>query len=146
MGTFNDNIDGMIMASRKSGNRVESDTYKLFKAKMIEFTTAKNAGVLDDAAEITIIQKMVKELAEDINIYTNAGRHALAQEAIAQHDVLIKLLPAIADAATVETWVVATYGDGIEKNKMGAVIKAIKEIYIGFDGKLASEIVRKHLI
>lgn len=145
MGHFRDNIDNMIMTARKTGNRIEADTYKLFKAKMLEFTTAKNAGVLNDAAEITIIQKMVKELAEDISTYTAAGRHSLVEEASAQHDILTKLLPPIADAATVEAWVVTTYGDVIEKSKMGIVIKAIKAIYIGFDGKLASEIVKRHL-
>lgn len=146
MGKIYDNITNMIMTSMKSGNRNESDTYKLLKAKMLEFKTAKNAKVLDDAAEITIIQKMVKELAEDITTYTSANRIELVNESITQHDILNKLLPETADAATVESWVVTTFGDSIEKPKMGIVIKSIKEHFIGFDGKIASEIVRNHLV
>ena len=145
MGKIFANINNMIMTSMKSGKRDESETYKLLKAKMLEFNTAKNAKPLTDNAEITIIQKMVKELSEDIKTYTAANRLELATEASTQHAVLNKLLPTVADSSDVEAWLVTKYGDVLEKSQMGTVIKDIKEQFIGFDGKIASEIVRNHI-
>ena len=54
-------INKLIMESMKSGNKVASETYKLLKAKILEFKTAKNAKEYTDAEEINLIKKMIEE-------------------------------------------------------------------------------------
>ena len=58
---YNSEINKMIMTSMKSGDKEKSAVYRLLKSEFLKFTTAKNAKPLDDAAEIQIIRKMVKE-------------------------------------------------------------------------------------
>ena len=53
------NIDELIKTSMKSGNKVSLETYKLIKAKILEFKTQKNAPEYNEAAEISLLQKMV---------------------------------------------------------------------------------------
>lgn len=53
------NIDELIKNAMKSRNQVELRTFKGLKAKIQEFKTAKNAKPYDEAAELSIIKKLV---------------------------------------------------------------------------------------
>ena len=127
-------INNLIMCAMKARNKVALETYKMLKAKILEFKTAKNAKEYDESAEISLIQKMVQERLDSANIYKENGRHDLADGELAQADVLSELLPPIPTE------------DGIEKKSMGLVIKEVKEALIGADGKLISECVKSRLV
>ena len=45
----------------KAGNKERANVFKLIKAKMMEFVTRSDKPVLDVKAEISILNKMVKE-------------------------------------------------------------------------------------
>ena len=44
-----------IMEAVKNGNKKEAETYKLIKAKLMEFVTQKNAPELKEAEEVKIL-------------------------------------------------------------------------------------------
>ena len=76
---YNEEINKMIMTSMKSGEKEKAAVYRLLKSEFLKFSTAKDAKILDDSAEIQIIRKMVKERKESEKVYADAGRNDLAE-------------------------------------------------------------------
>lgn len=140
------NINAKIMEAMKAKNKVASETYKLLKAKILEFKTAKNAKEYTDAEEINLIKKMIEERKNTAQIYSDNNRPELAEAELAQANVLQDLMPALPTKKDVEQYINEYYPHGIEKKSMGLVIKEIKEALIGVDGKLVSECVKNILV
>lgn len=140
-----ENIDKMIMEAMKAKETVEASVYRLIKNEFLKFSTAKNAKPLDETAEISILQKMVKQREESIEAYKKNNRFDLIETEVAEMDVLMNLLPNVASKEEVEDYVTYWYPDGIEKKDMGKVIKEIKEKFTGVDGKMVADIVKSKL-
>lgn len=136
-------INAKIMEAMKAHDKVASETYKLLKAKIIEFKTAKNAKEYTDAEEIKLIQKMIQERQDSICIYLEANRGELADAELAQVHVLEELLPILPTEDDIREYLNEYYPNGVEKKSMGIVIKEIKEALIGVDGKLVADCVKK---
>lgn len=136
-------INAKIMEAMKSHNKVASETYKLLKAKILEFKTAKNAREYNDSEEISLIRKMIDDRLNSAEIYKNNNRQDLADEELAQSDVLQTLLPALPTEDDIIEYLNEHYSEGIEKKQMGAVIKEVKTNLIGVDGKLVANCVNK---
>ena len=139
-------INAKIMEAMKSKNHVASETFKLIKAKIIEFKTQKNAPEYNEEAEIKLLQKMVKEREESAKIYKNAGRAELADAELAQVAVINELLPKVASQEDVENYINKKYPNGIEKKSMGIVIKEVKTEFIGVDGGMVANLVKTKLV
>lgn len=139
-------INKKIMEAMKAHDKVASETYKLLKAKILEFKTAKNAKEYNDAEEINLIRKMIQERKDSMQIYIENNRHDLADAEFAQIEVLDTLLPDIPTEEDINEYINNYYPSGIEKKSMGLVIKEIKEALLGVDGKLVADIVKTHLI
>ena len=139
-------VNKKIMEAMKSHNKVESETYKLLKAKILEFKTAKNAKEYNETEEINLIRKMIDDRMNSAEIYKNNNRQDLANDELAQADVLQALLPALPTEDDIREYLNEHYPNGIEKKQMGMVIKEIKNVLIGADGKLVSECVRNCLL
>ena len=140
------NINAKIMEAMKAKNKVASETYKLLKAKILEFKTAKNAKEYTDAEEINLIKKMIEERKNTAQIYSDNNRPELAEAELAQADVLQALLPALPTEDDIKEYLNEYYPHGIEKKSMGLVIKEIKEALVGADGKLVAECVKNILV
>ena len=139
-------INAKIMEAMKSKNHVASETFKLIKAKIIEFKTQKNAPEYNEEAEIKLLQKMVKEREESAKIYKNAGRAELADAELAQVAVINELLPKVASQEDVENYLNKKYPNGIEKKSMGIVIKEVKTEFVGVDGGMVANLVKTKLV
>ena len=139
-------INAKIMEAMKSKNNVASETFKLIKAKIIEFKTQKNAPEYNEEAEIKLLQKMVKEREESAKIYKNAGRAELADAELAQVAVINELLPKVASQEDVENYLNKKYLNGIEKKSMGIVIKEVKTEFVGVDGGMVANLVKTKLV
>ena len=139
-------INAKIMEAMKSKNNVASETFKLIKAKIIEFKTQKNAPEYNEEAEIKLLQKMVKEREESAKIYKNAGRAELADAELAQVAVINELLPKVASQEDVENYLNKKYPNGIEKKSMGIVIKEVKAEFVGVDGGMVANLVKTKLV
>ena len=139
-------INAKIMEAMKSKNNVASETFKLIKAKIIEFKTQKNAPEYNEEAEIKLLQKMVKEREESAKIYKNAGRAELADAELAQVAVINELLPKVASQEDVENYLNKKYPNGIEKKSMGIIIKEVKTEFVGVDGGMVANLVKTKLV
>ena len=139
-------INKKIMESMKAHDKVASETFKLLKAKILEFKTAKNAREYNDAEEIKLIQKMIQERTDAARIYLDNNRVDLADNEYAQAKVLDSLLPELPTKEDIEDYLKEYYPNGIEKKQMGMVIKEVKDALLGVDGKLVSECVKNILI
>ena len=139
-------INKKIMEAMKAHDKVASETFKLVKAKILEFKTAKNAKEYDEAAEINLIRKMIQERQDSACIYLNNNRQDLADDEYAQIKVLDSLLPPLPTEEDAKEWILKNYPTGIEKREMGKVIKECKEALIGIDGKMLSNIVKTCII
>ena len=139
-------VNKKIMESLKAHDKVALETYKLLKAKILEFKTAKNAKEYTDIEEINLIRKMIDDRMNSAEIYKNNNRQDLANDELAQADVLQALLPALPTEDDVREYLNEHYASGIEKRSMGIVIKEIKEALVGVDGKLVADCVKNKLI
>ena len=138
-------INSKIMEAMKAHNKVTSETYKLLKAKILEFKTAKNAKEYTDVEEINLIRKMIDDRMNSAEIYKNNNRQDLANDELAQAEVLQALLPTLPTKDDIKKYLNEHYSDGVEKKQMGLVIKEVKEALVGADGKLVSECVKNIL-
>lgn len=139
-------INAKIMGAMKSKNKIASETFKLIKAKILEFKTQKNAPEYTEEAEIKLLQKMVKEREESAKIYKDAGRNELADAELAQVAIINELLPKIASQEDVENYLNNKYPNGIEKKSMGIVIREVKSEFVGVDGAMVANIVKSKLV
>ena len=139
-------INKKIMEAMKAHDKVASETYKLLKAKILEFKTAKNAKEYTDAEEIKLIQKMIQERQDSVCLYLENNRQDLADDEYAQIKVLEDLLPALPTEDDVREYLNKHYLNGIEKKQMGIVIKEIKETFVGVDGKMVADCVKNILV
>lgn len=139
-------INKLIMEAMKSHDKVASETYKLLKAKILEFKTQPKAPEYNDAAEISIIKKMIDERKNTIEIYNQNNRPDLADEESKQMNVLETLLPKLPTETDIKNYIKENYPSGIDKKSMALAIKDIKQNLIGADGKMVADIVKNNLI
>lgn len=143
---YSEKIDKMIMEALKAGEKIKAGAYRMLKSEFLVFKTAKNAKPLDDAAEISIIKKMIKQRQDAAKEYLEAGRLELADNELDEVAVLKVLLPAEITEEQIKEVVkeVANTAVPIKKN-MGVFMKAVKAKYPTADGKLVSQIVSTFL-
>ena len=143
---YSEKIDKMIMEALKAGEKIKAGAYRMLKSEFLVFKTAKNVKPLDDAAEISIIKKMIKQRQDAAKEYLEAGRLELADNELDEVAVLKVLLPAEITEEQIKEAVkeVANTTVPIKKN-MGVFMKAVKAKYPTADGKMVSQIVSAFL-
>ena len=132
----------------KAGNKERANVFKLIKAKMMEFVTRADKPVLDTKAEITILNKMVKERKDTATEYSKAGRQELANQELFEANVISELLPKAASEEDIKNAIseyIASNGPCTMK-QMGAIIKYVKSKFDNVDGALTSKLVKESLI
>ena len=136
-----------IMESTKKGERDKANVYKLVKTKLMEFVTQKNTPVLDEKAEVQILNKMVKERAETADVYMKVGRDELAAKEKFELITISEFLPQSASEEDIINAVdkYLSENPNTTKKEMGKVIKYVREQFDNVDGKLVSTIVSSKL-
>ena len=143
-------IDKLIMEAMKAHDNVRTESLRAIKSAILNWKTAKeNVGKeFDEATELQILKKLVKQRQESIDMYTAAGRTELADAEKAQMEVIKEYLPAEATEEqiefVVENIVSSRVIEPVKKN-MGLIIKAVKESLPAADGKLVATVVQRHL-
>ena len=101
-----------------------------------------NASTIDDAKAVEVLRKLVKQRAESIVGFRQAGREEQAAAEEAEKALIETFLPALADAAQTEGWVreaiaaVQATKPGDAGKVMGAVNKAHKGAQCTFTREL----------
>lgn len=139
-------VNKKIMESMKAHDKVASETFKLLKAKILEFKTAKNAREYNDSEEITLINKMISDRMNSATIYLENDRKDLADAEYAQAKVLQDLLPSLPTKEDIDMYLDSNYPNGIDKKQMGMVIKEVKANLLGADGKMVADSVRERIL
>lgn len=142
------NIDKLIKDAMLEKNSAKKEAYRAIKAELMLIQTGTNgqkARPVEEADEIKIVRKLIKERNEQISMYDANSRKDLADMYREQLSYLKELLPPEIPRDKIEEAVVTAYPNGYTQKEMGKVIKEIKSIYPTADGKMISEVVKEHI-
>ncbi|MCH4148142.1 MAG: GatB/YqeY domain-containing protein [Prevotella sp.] len=147
--TLYDQISEDIKAAMKARDKVRLMTLRNIKKVFLEAKTAPGANdTLEDSAAMKILQKLAKQGKETAATYTQAGRQDLADEELAQVQVIEEYLPKPFSEEEIEKAVkdiIAQTGASSMK-EMGKVMGiASKQLAGKADGGTISKIVKKLL-
>lgn len=149
-------IDKLIKEATLEKNSAKKEAYRAIKAELLLNNSSKNPkfegkmiNIGDKTLcelEISIIRKLIREREEQVSMYEANSRKDLADMYREQMNYLKELLPPEISEDKIQEAVVTAYPNGFTQKEMGKVIKEIKAIYPTADGKLISEVVKKHII
>ena len=156
-------IDKLIKEATLNKNGAAKEAFRAVKAELLKNQTSKNpksngkfvcvtgldswiSNVELYELDIEIIRRLIKQREESASIYDANSRKDLADLERSQMKYLKELLPPEISEDKIQEAVVTAYPNGFTQKEMGKVIKEIKAIYPTADGKLISEVVKKHII
>ena len=158
------NIDKLIKMATLDKNGAAKEAYRAIKAELLLNSSSKNPkpdgkdivlvsfkegdsmfNVSVNELDLSIIKKLIKEREEQVSMYEANSRKDLADMYREQLKYYKELLPPEISKEKIEEAVVTAYPNGFTQKEMSTVIKAIKAIYPSADGKIISEIVKKHI-
>lgn len=159
------NIDKLILCATKDKVSAAKEAYRAIKAELLLNHSSKNPKtegkvvntitfaregedpfkVEINELDLSIIKKQIQIREEQIAMYDANSRNDLADMYREQNKVLKALLPPEISEDKIEEAVVTAYPNGYTQKEMGKVIKEIKAIYPTADGKMISEVVKKHI-
>lgn len=146
-------MDSLIKQSMLDKNVKRTEVLRAIKNEFLVYQTAKGAKPLDDAAEFTILRKMVKQRLDSRDQYIAAGRKDLADNESKEILVLESFLPSEASPEEIAKAIYEVisekgWGDGsqIPKKCMGEAIKLVKAKLANVDGKLLADTIKAHLV
>ncbi len=89
-----DKVSGDIKTAMLARNKVALEALRGIKKEFIEARTAKGGdGIMTDEVAIKILQKMIKQRKESAQIYSEQNRPELAQNELAEAEVIEQYLP-----------------------------------------------------
>lgn len=138
-----------IMAAMKAKDQVRLNAVRSIKSAILLAKTAEGAsGELTDGDIVKLIQKLAKQRKEAAEQYVAAGRQELADNELAEAEVLAAYLPKQLTPEEVEAKlkeIIAEVGASAPSD-MGKVMGVATKRLAGLaDGKTISGIVRKLL-
>lgn len=140
---LNEQIDNLIKEATFAKQTDKVAVLRLIKAEFLKFKTAKNAKPLDEVAEITILNKMVKDRNESAMLYMTSNRNDLATQELNEVKIISEFLPKPVteeELTNAVNEVILTI-EPIKKN-MGLIIKEVKTKYPQADGKILAKLVQ----
>ena len=149
-------IDNLIKEATLEKNSAKKEAYRAIKAELLLNNSSKNPKPMGkminvgdktlSELEISIIRKQIQIREEQVSMYEANSRKDLADMYKEQMKYLKELLPPEISKEQIQEAVTTAYPNGFTQKEMGKVIKEIKGIYPTADGKLISEVVKKHII
>ncbi len=147
------NLEAKVMQALKQAMKDKDEAAKrglraIKNAILLYKTSGEGSGELDEAAEIKLLQKLVKQRQDSLDIYEKQGREDLAQTEREELEVINRFLPQqLSEEELTEKLKAIIQQTGASSMKdMGKVMGlATKELAGQADGKAISQIVRKLL-
>jgi len=156
-------IDKLIKIATLDKNGAAKEAFRAVKAELLLNNSSKKPKPegkficvtgLDSWVEnielheldIAIIRKLIKEREEQVSMYEANSRKDLADMYREQMKYLKELLPPEISKEFIQEAVMVAYPNGYTQKEMGRIIKEIKHMFPQADGKLISEVVKKHII
>lgn len=146
--SLEDQVMAALKTAMKEKDQAALRTLRAIKSAILLFRTSGTGEILDQAAEIRILQKMVKQRKESSTIFAEQGRNDLAQTENEEIHILETFLPKPLDASELDVLIraiIAQVGASGMKD-MGKVMGlANAEVAGRAEGKVVSELVRQLL-
>ena len=147
--TLEQQIQKDIMEAMKAKDQVRLNSVRSVKSAILLAKTAEGAsGELTDGDLVKLIQKLAKQRKEAAEQYVAAGRQELADNELAEADVLAAYLPKQLSPAELEAKlreIIAEVGASAPSD-MGKVMGVATKRLAGLaDGKAISAVVRSLL-
>ena len=146
--TLEERIMVDLKEAMKAKDTIALESIRAVKAALIIAKTDGTGQIVDEAREVQILQKLVKQRKESLDIFEAQSRAELADRERGQIAVIERYLPKMMDAAEIEVVIVAIIAEtGATSGKdMGKVMGAASKQLAGkADGKLISETVKRLL-
>ncbi len=147
--TLFEQVSKDIVAAMKAKDKVRLQALRNIKKYFIEAKTAPGANdTLEDAAALKILAKLAKQGRDTAALYTEQGRPDLAEEEMAQAQVVEEYLPKALSAEELEAEVKAIIAEtgAASPKDMGKVMGvATKKLAGRADGKAISALVKQLL-
>lgn len=144
-----DQISKDIMAAMKAKDKIRLEALRNIKKYFIEAKTAPgNNDELTDADAIKILAKLAKQGKESAALYKEKGREEMANEELAQVEVIESYLPqALTEEEITETIrnIISETGASSLKDMGKVMALASKKMAGQADGKTISSIVKQLL-
>ena len=160
------NIDKLIKLATLEKDGAAKEAYRAIKAELLLNSSSKNPkpegkivfsltlcpkregdwSVDINELDLSIVRKQIQIREEQVSMYEANSRKDLADMYKEQIKYLEQLLPPEISEDRIQEAVMTSYPNGYTQKEMGKVIKEIKAIYPTADGKLISEVVKKHII
>lgn len=146
--SLKDQIGEGIKQAMRAKEKEKLEALRAVKSALLLLETDKNAGEINEEAEIKLLQRLVKQRKESAEIYISQGRADLADPELFQADVISEFLPKqlsedelkAAVQAIIESVGAASMAD------MGKVMGvATKDLAGKSDGKSISAMVKQLL-
>ncbi len=142
-------MEGMKTAM-KAKDTVTLNTLRSLKTAMTNAAIAKGglSTQLDEAEELAVVRKQIKQREDSVEQFRSAGREELAEKEEAERAVLQKFMPAElseAEVSAILDAVIAETGAATKKD-MGKVMKLMQERTAGrANGKTLAQLVSARL-
>ncbi len=142
-------MEGM-KAAMKAKDAVTLNTLRSLKTAMTNAAIAKGGlgTQLDEAEELAVVRKQIKQREDSVEQFRSAGRNELAEKEEAERAVLQKFMPAElseAEVVAILDAVIAETGASSKKD-MGKVMKLMQERTAGrANGKTLAQLVSAKL-
>jgi uncharacterized protein YqeY len=137
-----------IKTAMLAKDKLRLESLRAVKAAILLAKTAENAKELDEAAEIKMLQKLVKQRRETAEIYISNNRRELADKELSEAEIIEEFLPGQLSLQEIESAVRTIIEETGAKSvkDMGKVMGiASKQLAGKADGKLIAESVKKLL-
>ena len=137
-----------MVAAMKSKDEARLSAVRMIKTalKKVEVDSMKP---LDEAAEMQVLNSLIKQRAESADMFRKGGRIEMAEKEEAERALIESYMPAPASAEDIDQAVslALTETQATSAKQMGIVMKAAQSKLAGkrVDGKALSEIVRARL-
>lgn len=143
-----DQIQKDMVAAMKAKDEARLSAIRMLKAALQKHQV-DSMKPLDEAAEMQVLNTIVKQRREAVEMFRNGGRPELAEKEAAELALVESYLPAAPSDEEIDAAIDAAIAEtGItEKAKMGQVMNAAKAKLAGkrVDGKALSDKVRAKL-
>lgn len=140
-------IQADLVSAMKNKDSVRLASIRAIKTAITVAKTAHGApSELTDGDIQKIIQKLVKQRKDSAEQYISAGRQELADNEIAEMNVMEEYLPKQLSEQDIRKIIMGRMVQSNVQYNMGLVMKYFKENYSGqYDGKMVSTIAKEML-
>jgi uncharacterized protein len=137
-----------LKTAMRAKDQAAMRTIRQIKSALTLLKTDGSGNVINEEAEIKLLQKLAKQRKESLDIYTKQGREDLATTEAEEIAIIEKYLPTQMDSADLEKFILNLVAQTGARGMadMGKLMGiASKELAGKADGKAISEIVKKVL-